>query len=207
MFLGSEDRAWPGLWDHWRTGYGHHNSSWGYDSRSSFGWVADHSSQDSVDHDRWGWSEPRKQVMRLEFEYHRLRMPHLNEHEGRELRGSQDRRSPDLGAHSALGHRHYDDQRSFGSVDRSSRLDSGLRRWDSGARRSSGCEGRRRFGARGERIYRQTRRSWSWGIRRGPLSGERHSSSGRSVGHWDRRQADPGDHKPLGSGRLVGRKL
>lgn len=46
MFLGSEDRGWLGSRDHWPVGCGHHNSSSGYDSRSSSGCVADHSSQD-----------------------------------------------------------------------------------------------------------------------------------------------------------------
>ena len=105
--------------------------------------------------------------------------------EGGKLHGSEE------------GHCGFDDRRCTGFVDRGSQ--------DSGVRRSPGCGVRRTVVQSEWRTIRPTRRSL--GSRRGPLSGERHSSSGRSVGHWDRRQADPGDHKPLGSGRLVGRKL
>ena len=124
------------------------------------------------------------------FDYHRVRMLHSNDHKDQ----------------TGL-----DARRSFGSVDRSirsSNLGSGLRRWGSEPRRSFGREDRRRFG---KRKFRLIRRSWSWGTRRDPLSGERHSSSGRStvVGHWDRRQADSGARKPpgSGSGRLEDREL
>ena len=100
----------------------------------------------------------------------------------------------DLGIHRRLDLGRFDSLWLFEFVDRSSS-------WDSGTRRSLGRRDRRLFDQR--RKFRRIRRSCSWGTRRDPRSGERHSSSaGKSVGHWDRRQArTSGARRQPGSGR------